>query len=168
MSRLDHKMSIIVSSDKTLRITIRISEEMPRRVKAEIGVPFSGHALNNLMGDRGGGASETDPAYNIPMTYEPDTVQDDRTLSTMTEYACRYVLGRMTYAPDEFRSIVKRSYPRINMKSLMQMRGDIKEAIDSKRTGDERIDHPAWVEFFDWLEGIILERSDGKTPTKVK
>lgn len=80
-------------------------------------------------------------------------------ISNLAIYACRYVLGRMSYAPSDYQHTIHSCYEQISLSALEQILKDVKEAINNNRTGDPKIDHPGWVEFSRWLEEIISERS---------
>lgn len=87
------------------------------------------------------------------------SVDEDRSFSTLCEYACRYVLGRMTYAPSEFQWIVRDSHEKMTLASLKAIRSDVMVAIEQNRAGDPRIDVPGWVDFLKWIEEKIKERT---------
>lgn len=87
--------------------------------------------------------------------------EDDQAFSMMCIDACRYVLGRMTYAPGNFQHLARENINRISSYALLQMKRDVEKAVEEKTTGDLRIDHPGWVSFLEFLIETINKRDKG-------
>ena len=76
--------------------------------------------------------------------------------------AIRYCHGRMTYMPDMVRDIIRPHLDRISDKDLGVMIEDCEFQRLTDMYGNERIDKPAWLKWYDELKAERERRKNAK------
>lgn len=97
----------------------------------------------------------------MPRIKQPVVPVDDN-LGEMLNYAVRYSLGRMSYAPHDVIAYCRPLLPNLSDKTLHVMEKDIAAAARDEMLGDKTIDAPAWMQFL--LE--VLREIDGRKDKK--
>jgi len=73
-------------------------------------------------------------------------------LGDLCIFALRYCMGRMSYAPDMCRKIVRPLLPKLTDDSVKKMIEDCKYQASTNQWGDENIDKPGWIKWRQELE----------------
>lgn len=76
--------------------------------------------------------------------------------------AIRYCHGRMSYMPDMVRDIIRPNLDRISDKDLGIMLEDCEFQRQTEIYGDERIDKPTWLKWYDELKAERERRKNAK------
>jgi hypothetical protein len=97
----------------------------------------------------------------MPRIKQPVVPVDDN-LGEMLNYAVRYSLGRMSYAPHDVIAYCRPLLPNLSDKTLHVMQNDIAAAARDEMLGDETIDAPAWIQFLFEVLREIEGRKDKK------
>lgn len=93
----------------------------------------------------------------MPKKKQPAVLVDDN-LGEMLNYAVRYTLGRMSYAPHDVIAYCRPLLPNLSEKTLWVMEKDITAAARDEMLGDKTIDAPAWLVFLKDVQKELAER----------
>lgn len=92
--------------------------------------------------------------------YIDSSVEIDQNFCTMMICAVRYACGRMTYMPDIVQRFITPLLPKLNNNFLDVVNQDFESNL---YWGDEQIDKPGWMRFWDKIKDEIKRRKEAGT-----